>query len=214
MEGRLKFDDSKPEMRVDTDPFEVNSSFAEPEFLGVNMVGFHSYEFDTALGDFETNVRQVFHGVGEGLLDFMMQQKLKDRDVSMWPHCNAVFNVEAAEIFEKGNMKKELARREVHVRQNNVARRPTRSFIATVALSSENVRPMKLVNKQEEMLLGEGLAVLAVALEGTIIEAKEGAIEQTKAGLARGYLQVQDPLGPLLWTNLLSQLKEKQRPNT
>ncbi|MED6115522.1 hypothetical protein PIB30_091479 [Stylosanthes scabra] len=112
MEGRLKFDDSKPEMRVDTDPFEVNSSYAKPELLGVNMVGFHSFEFDTALGDFEANVRQVILGVGKGLLDFLMQQKLKDRDVSMCPCCNAVFDVEAAEIFEKEKMKKELSHRE------------------------------------------------------------------------------------------------------
>ncbi|MED6195602.1 hypothetical protein PIB30_039475 [Stylosanthes scabra] len=85
MEGRLKFNDSKLDMKVDSDLFEVNSSYVEFGFLGVHMVGFHSFEFDTALGNFKTNVRQVVPRVGEGLLDFLMQQKLKDRDVSMCP---------------------------------------------------------------------------------------------------------------------------------
>ncbi|MED6162541.1 hypothetical protein PIB30_071436, partial [Stylosanthes scabra] len=88
------------------------------------MVGFHSVEFDTALGEFETDVRKVFPGVGEGLLDFLIQQKLMDRDVSMCPQCNSVFDAEAAEIFEKEKMRKELARREELVRQYTASRRP------------------------------------------------------------------------------------------
>ncbi|RYR07520.1 hypothetical protein Ahy_B05g074889 [Arachis hypogaea] len=55
MEGRLKFNDGKKDMKVDSDPFDAGANFAEP-FLGVNIVGF-SYEFDTALGDFKVNVR-------------------------------------------------------------------------------------------------------------------------------------------------------------
>ncbi|RYQ90236.1 hypothetical protein Ahy_B09g096443 [Arachis hypogaea] len=83
MEKRLKFDDGKKYMKVDSVPFDAGTNFAEP-FLGVNMVGF-SYEFDTALGDFETNIQAVYPSVGEGLLEFLMQQKLKDRDVSFCP---------------------------------------------------------------------------------------------------------------------------------
>ncbi|MED6191141.1 hypothetical protein PIB30_113240, partial [Stylosanthes scabra] len=85
MEGRLKFEDTKPEMKIDADPFEVNSSFVEPCCFGINMTGFTSFEFDTSLGNFEENIQQVFPGVGESLLDFLMQQKLKDRDVSLCP---------------------------------------------------------------------------------------------------------------------------------
>ncbi|MED6212640.1 hypothetical protein PIB30_085418 [Stylosanthes scabra] len=77
-EGRLKFEESKTEMKVDSDPFEVNSNFVEPCCFEAHMVGFHSFEFDTSLGNFKQNIHQVFPGVGEGLLDFLMQQKLKD----------------------------------------------------------------------------------------------------------------------------------------
>ncbi|XP_057757559.1 uncharacterized protein LOC130976659 [Arachis stenosperma] len=42
-------------MNVDSDPFDTGASFVELYF-GVNMVGF-SYDFDTALGDFESSVR-------------------------------------------------------------------------------------------------------------------------------------------------------------
>ncbi|RYR34438.1 hypothetical protein Ahy_A10g049310 [Arachis hypogaea] len=53
---------------------------------------------------------------GDGLLDFLFQQKIKDRDVSLCPRCNAVFDAEAAAIFEKERMKKELAHREEQAR--------------------------------------------------------------------------------------------------
>ena len=58
MEGRLKFDDGKKEIKVDVDPFEADASFVEPCF-GVNMVGM-SYDFDVALDDFESQVRSVY----------------------------------------------------------------------------------------------------------------------------------------------------------
>ncbi|RYR10616.1 hypothetical protein Ahy_B05g079068 [Arachis hypogaea] len=76
MEGRLKFNDGNKEMKVDSDPFDAGGSFAEPYF-GVNIVSF-SYDFDTTLGDFESNVRAVYPGVSDGLLEFLMQQKLKN----------------------------------------------------------------------------------------------------------------------------------------
>ncbi|RYQ83174.1 hypothetical protein Ahy_B10g101800 [Arachis hypogaea] len=41
----------------------------------------------------------------------------KDRDVSLCPRCNAIFDAEAATIFEKERMKKELAHREEQARQ-------------------------------------------------------------------------------------------------
>ncbi|RYR73677.1 hypothetical protein Ahy_A02g008141 [Arachis hypogaea] len=56
MERRLKFDDGKKEMKVDSNPFYF---FIEPYFV-VNMVGF-SYDFDIALGDFESNAIGVFN---------------------------------------------------------------------------------------------------------------------------------------------------------
>ncbi|RYR26493.1 hypothetical protein Ahy_B02g060739 [Arachis hypogaea] len=67
-----------------------------------------SYDFDVAHDDFESQVRSVYPRAGDGLLNFLVQQKIKDRDVSLCPRCNAVFDAEAAEIFEKERMKKEL----------------------------------------------------------------------------------------------------------
>ncbi|RYQ92330.1 hypothetical protein Ahy_B09g098532 [Arachis hypogaea] len=77
MERRLKFDDGKKEMKVDTNPFKANASFM-PCF-GVNMIGM-SYDFDVTLDDFESQVRTVYPRAGDGLLDFLVQQKIKDRD--------------------------------------------------------------------------------------------------------------------------------------
>ncbi|RYR41446.1 hypothetical protein Ahy_A08g037842 [Arachis hypogaea] len=59
-----------------------------------------------------SQVRYVYPRTGDGLLYFLVQQKIKDRDVSLCPRCNAIFDVEAAAIFEKERMKKELAHRE------------------------------------------------------------------------------------------------------
>ncbi|RYR26745.1 hypothetical protein Ahy_B02g061050 [Arachis hypogaea] len=118
MEGRLKFEDGKKEMKVDVDPFEVDASCVEP-CLEVNMVGI-SYDFDVALDDFESQVRSVYPRTGDGLLDFLVQQKI---NVSLCPRCNAVFDAEAAAIFEKERMKKELAHKEEQARQRQPIRR-------------------------------------------------------------------------------------------
>ncbi|RYR58609.1 hypothetical protein Ahy_A05g024469 [Arachis hypogaea] len=48
---------------------------------------------------------------------------IKDRDVSLCPRCNAIFDAEAAAIFEKEMMKKELAHREEHAHQRQPVRR-------------------------------------------------------------------------------------------
>ncbi|RYQ98686.1 hypothetical protein Ahy_B07g086452 [Arachis hypogaea] len=118
MEGRLKFDDGMNEMKVDTNPFDAEASFTEPCF-GMNIVGI-SYNFDVALDDFESQVRSVYPRAGDGLLDFLVQQKIKDRDVSLCPRCNAIFDAEVATIFEKERMKKELAHREEQARQRQL----------------------------------------------------------------------------------------------
>ncbi|RYR10020.1 hypothetical protein Ahy_B05g078474 [Arachis hypogaea] len=99
MEGHLKFDDEKREMKVDVDPFDTDASFVEPYFR-VNMVGM-SYDFDVALDDFESQVRSVYPREGDDLLDFLVQQKIKDRDVSLCLRCNAIFDAEAIAIFRK-----------------------------------------------------------------------------------------------------------------
>ncbi|RYR14938.1 hypothetical protein Ahy_B04g071662 [Arachis hypogaea] len=44
-------------------------------------------------------------------------EMIKDRDISLYPRCNDVFDAEAAAIFEKERMKKELAHREEQARQ-------------------------------------------------------------------------------------------------
>ncbi|RYR26450.1 hypothetical protein Ahy_B02g060683 [Arachis hypogaea] len=49
-------------------------------------------------------------------------QKIKDRDVSLCPRCNAVFDAEAAAIFEKERIKKELALREEQAHQRQPIR--------------------------------------------------------------------------------------------
>ncbi|MED6212301.1 hypothetical protein PIB30_082005 [Stylosanthes scabra] len=93
MEGRLKFEEAKPEMKIDADPFEVNSSFVEPCYFG---------------------------------------QKLKDRDVSLCPRCNAVFDADVVALSEKERMKKELAHKEEQVRQKQEARRTESSNVMAV----------------------------------------------------------------------------------
>ncbi|RYR26166.1 hypothetical protein Ahy_B02g060333 isoform B [Arachis hypogaea] len=83
MEGRLKFDDGKKEMKVDVDPFEADAIFVEPCF-GVNMV------------------RSVYPRAGDGLLDFLFQQKIKDRDVSLCPRLWCPVDLELSGVPETG----------------------------------------------------------------------------------------------------------------
>ncbi|RYR50235.1 hypothetical protein Ahy_A07g036843 isoform A [Arachis hypogaea] len=86
------------------------------------MVGM-SYDFDVALDDFESQVRLVYPRARDGLLDFLVQQKIKYRYVSLCPRCNVVFDAEAAAIFEKERMKKDLAHREEQAHQRQPIRR-------------------------------------------------------------------------------------------
>ncbi|RYR19582.1 hypothetical protein Ahy_B03g064407 [Arachis hypogaea] len=73
-----------------------------------------SYQiFDVLLKD-----KQLILSEGRTLLS------IKDRDISLCPRCNAVFDAEAAAIFEKVMMKKELAHREEQAHQ----RQPIRHF--------------------------------------------------------------------------------------
>ncbi|RYQ91745.1 hypothetical protein Ahy_B09g097753 [Arachis hypogaea] len=115
MEGRLKFDDGRKEIKVNVDPFDAEASFIEPCF-DVNMVGMF-YDFDVALDDFVSQVRSVYPRAGDCLLDFLVQQKIKDRNVSLCPWCNVVFDAEVAAIFKNKKMKKELAHGEEQARQ-------------------------------------------------------------------------------------------------
>ncbi|MED6159222.1 hypothetical protein PIB30_040338 [Stylosanthes scabra] len=79
MEGRLKFEEAKTEMKVDSDPFEVNSNFVEPCCFEVHMVGFHSFEFDTSLGHFEQNIRQT-NSNNPTAMQWMQVHGNQDRD--------------------------------------------------------------------------------------------------------------------------------------
>ncbi|XP_072054313.1 uncharacterized protein [Arachis hypogaea] len=76
MEGRLKFDDGKKEMKVDVDPFETDASYVEPCF-GVNMVGM-SYDFDVVLDDFESQVRSVYPRIGDAVAIFENERMKKE----------------------------------------------------------------------------------------------------------------------------------------
>ncbi|RYR30863.1 hypothetical protein Ahy_B01g055638 [Arachis hypogaea] len=94
---------------------------------------------DSKLKSGKRYIRSVYPRVGDGLLDFLVQQKLKDHDVSLCPRCNTVFDVEVAAIFEKERMKKELAHREEQARQKQPIRRaegpPQHNMIAPISRS-------------------------------------------------------------------------------
>ncbi|RYR53518.1 hypothetical protein Ahy_A06g028674 [Arachis hypogaea] len=149
MERRLIFDDGKKEMKVDVDPFDVDTSFVEP-YRGVNMVGM-SYDFDVALDDFESQVRSVYPRAGDSLLDFLVQQKIKDRNISLCPRCNVVFDAETEAIFEKERMKKELAHKEEQACQRQPIRRIEGQSSKT---PQQSVATPKIINNEKRMHLG------------------------------------------------------------
>ncbi|RYQ83712.1 hypothetical protein Ahy_B10g102508 [Arachis hypogaea] len=69
--------------------------------------------------------------------------KLKDRDISLCPRCNAIFDAESATTFEKQRIRKELAHREEQARQKHPIRRmegqssngSQRNIVATISRS-------------------------------------------------------------------------------
>ncbi|RYR29045.1 hypothetical protein Ahy_B01g053329 [Arachis hypogaea] len=86
--------------------------FTRKEKFAYVTMEFSEEEFDFKIEIDLSHVRAVFPRARDGLLDFLVQQKIKDRDVSLCPRCNSIFDAEATTIFKKERMKKELTHRE------------------------------------------------------------------------------------------------------
>ncbi|RYR42812.1 hypothetical protein Ahy_A08g039252 [Arachis hypogaea] len=96
---------------------KVRQKLKSKAFTRKEKVAYVTMESSEEEFDLETEVdlaelKKVYPRAGDGLLDFLVQQKIKDQDVSFYPLCNVVFDAEVAAIFEKERMKKELAHRE------------------------------------------------------------------------------------------------------
>ena len=109
-------------MKVDTNPFEVSSSFAEPIFISANVIGVEAnHVVDTKrmkqaneleLDHFEGVEKLIFPVVDESLVNFLSQQHDAKGDVSLCPRCNAVFDRNVARAFEKRRFKREIVEKE------------------------------------------------------------------------------------------------------
>ncbi|RYR27858.1 hypothetical protein Ahy_B01g051922 [Arachis hypogaea] len=74
-----------------------------------SMMADHKSKFERLAKQVERIARIVDYEEGER---HDSRGNNEDRDVSLCPWCNVVFDAEAAAIFEKERMKKELAHRE------------------------------------------------------------------------------------------------------
>ncbi|RYQ83820.1 hypothetical protein Ahy_B10g102678 [Arachis hypogaea] len=108
-------------MKKEKEKYRSEQRSKSKPFTQKEKVAYVTMESSEEEIDFETEVdlAEFKKGppAGDGLLDFLVQQKIKDRDVSLCPWCNAVFDAEAAAIFEKERIKKELTHREEQARQ-------------------------------------------------------------------------------------------------
>ncbi|RYQ97166.1 hypothetical protein Ahy_B08g093175 [Arachis hypogaea] len=125
-------DDFLARLRVSTDR-RVNPLLEKKKVAYVTMESFEE-EFDFKTEVDLAELKKCPPYVCSLLKKLPSNEKLNDsklksgkkynRDVSLCPRCNAVFDTEAAAIFEKERMKKELAHREEQARQ----RQPIRHF--------------------------------------------------------------------------------------
>ena len=103
-------------MKVDVDPYELSSNYAEPVSLLVNMVGVKKEQMgendkviiDLDLDMFEAVEKPIFPKAGEDLLDFLLKQEFGE-NVALCLRCNAMFDQIATKTYEK---KREDCRRQ------------------------------------------------------------------------------------------------------
>ncbi|RYR26837.1 hypothetical protein Ahy_B02g061149 [Arachis hypogaea] len=112
-----------------------------------------NFETDVDLAELKkgppySQVKPVYFRAGNGLLDFLVQQKIKDRDVSLCPRCNVVFDAEIASIFKKERMKKELAHREELLVSSGfgTVRSSKSGMLYIDAIHSEDIRDLLEIN--------------------------------------------------------------------
>ncbi|RYR51547.1 hypothetical protein Ahy_A06g026558 [Arachis hypogaea] len=93
-------------MKKEKEKHRIEQRSKSKLFTRKEKVAYVTMESSEEEVDFKTEVDLAELKKGDDLLDFLVQQKIKDRDVSLCPRCNAVFDAEAAAIFEKERMKK------------------------------------------------------------------------------------------------------------
>ncbi|MED6155967.1 hypothetical protein PIB30_010312 [Stylosanthes scabra] len=197
MEGRLKFEEPKTEMKVDTEPFEVNSSFSEPELFGVNVVGFQFTESDIIevhpvvvepeILEANTLIWDHFH------IDHPDQPEPKILGVNMAGL--SLGSIEDHFCLEPGFLSINMAG--FHSLEFDTAlgdfeadvRKvfPGGKLIGSGLKSSKRVLNMRLVVKFDAKLLEVILELLVVVEEANTIEAEDVAVKISKASLTRGH---------------------------
>ena len=111
-EGRLKFDDRKQPMKVDTDPFEVQANYVEPIGIDVLMVelkeeAIEVEDIEITIDEFEQSEAEIYPKSGDTLVEFLTKKQDTDHEVMLCPRCSAVFDKAAAKAFEESEMKKQ-----------------------------------------------------------------------------------------------------------
>ncbi|KAJ1432418.1 Retrovirus-related Pol polyprotein from transposon 17.6 [Sesbania bispinosa] len=81
-------------MKVDSDPFAANASYAET--LKILMVDFEKVGLndptDGIIGQFEKEVTPIYPKAGETLIDFLAEKKENNQEVMLCPRCSVVFD--------------------------------------------------------------------------------------------------------------------------
>ncbi|KAJ1412480.1 Retrovirus-related Pol polyprotein from transposon opus [Sesbania bispinosa] len=95
-------------MKVDSDPFATNASYAEP--LEILMVDFEKVGLngptDGIIEQFENEVTPIYPKVGETLIDFLAEKKENNQEVMLCPRCSAIFDKSVAKAFEEYEKRK------------------------------------------------------------------------------------------------------------
>ena len=89
---RLKFEEKSTLMKVDTEPFDVNSNYVKLVTLPIGMIGFDSQEVDErkiqddmSLDLFKNTKRAIYPKPREDLLDFLLKPRDGNAIVAMCP---------------------------------------------------------------------------------------------------------------------------------
>jgi hypothetical protein len=113
-DGRLKFEAAKAPMKVDADPLAVEANMVEPEAFKTNMVNVsrpNAYlNSRYRIEQFDSFYKEIYPYKGEPLIDFLWRNKEEGNNIALCPRCSDGFDQDAAETFERHQVKSSLIR--------------------------------------------------------------------------------------------------------
>ena len=109
-DGRLKFETTKPTMKVDSDPLPAEANLAEPVEFEINMVEISDKRLISdsryLREQYEKHQKKIYPSKDESLVDYLCKKKDEGKNIALCSRCSALFDMDAAREYEAFDVKR------------------------------------------------------------------------------------------------------------